>query len=112
MVVRYKIVIADSAKKDIIQMKKYILKHFYYRELAEDFSKKIKSILGKLDTFPRGHQPTDFIYRGYTIYIVPRNTYLIFYTVSEVATTVTILRVLKDSMDWQQVIKRWLTQNE
>lgn len=39
---KYKVVIAQSGKMDIVQKKKYILQHFQYREYAENFSHKIK----------------------------------------------------------------------
>ncbi|MEF9946150.1 MAG: type II toxin-antitoxin system RelE/ParE family toxin [Lachnospiraceae bacterium] len=110
MVTRYKVVVAKSAKEDVKAMKRYILKNFRYRELAENFSKKTKCILSKLDTFPDGHQPTKFSYRGYKIYIKPRDTYLVFYTVN--GNTVTILRVMQDGMNWQFVLKRWIAQNK
>lgn len=108
MAKRYKVVIALSGKEDVKAMKKYILQQFKYRELAENFSKKMKKILKGLDTFPEGHQPTEFFYRGYTIYLKPRNTYLVFYTVDEPSQTVTVLRVMQDGMNWQYIIKRWL----
>ena len=91
-------------------MKRHILKIFCYRELAENFSKKIKRMLKTLDTFPEGHKPTEFSYRGYIIYLKPRDTYLVFYTVDK--NTVTILRVMQDGMNWQFIIKRWITQNK
>lgn len=70
----------------------------------------MKRILSKLETFPDGHQPTEFTSRGYTIYVKPRDTYLVFYTV--INNTVTILRVMQDGMNWQFIIKRWISQNE
>ena len=108
MIKKYKVHIAASAKADIAAMKKYILLHFKYRELAENFSKKIKTILYSLDTFPTGHSSTEFSYKDYKIYLKPRNTYLIFYIINENTLTVTILRVLKDDMNWKPIIFNWL----
>lgn len=105
---RYKVVIAKSGIQDIKAMKIYILKQFKYRSLAENFSSKMKKHLKSLDTFPEGHQPTGFYYRGYNIYLKPRNTYLIFYTVSDSDMTVTILRIMKDGMNWRYIIQQWL----
>lgn len=100
----YTITISNSAKKDIKEMKLYILKRFVYREYANNFSKKIKSILKTLNTFPDGHQPTSFIFQNYVIYLKPKDGFLIFYTVNDTNNTVTILRVLRDYMNWQKQI--------
>ena len=93
---KYKVQIASSGKHDIALMKKYILQKFKYREIAENFSKKMKKILSSLDTFPSGHSSTEFSYKGYIIYLKPRNTYLVFYIIDENTLTVTILPVLQD----------------
>lgn len=38
----YQVVVAQSGKQDIKDMKKYIIETFKYRELGENFSNKIK----------------------------------------------------------------------
>jgi Plasmid stabilisation system protein. len=108
---RYKVVITKSGIQDIKEMKTYILEHFKYRSLAENFSSKMKKLLKSLDTFPESHQPTGFYYRGYKIYFKPRNTYLTFYTVSDTDMTVTVLRIMKDGMNWKYIIQQWLQEN-
>ena len=108
---KYKVQIASSGKHDIALMKKYILQKFKYREIAENFSKRMKKNLSSLDTFPSGHSATEFSYKGYIIYLKPRNTYLVFYIIDENTLTVTILRVLQDGMDWKPTIFDWLHDN-
>ncbi|MBQ9885659.1 MAG: type II toxin-antitoxin system RelE/ParE family toxin [Lachnospiraceae bacterium] len=108
MIVRYEVLISDSAKRDIKAIKKYILDTFGYRELAEDFSKKIKRMIKSLEVFPNGHQSTGLWYRAYNIYLMPRSTYLFFYIVNEDLRMVTIVRVMHDGMDWQNIIKQLL----
>ena len=71
----------------------------------------MKKILSSLDTFPSGHSSTEFSYKGYNIYLKPRNTYLIFYIIDENTLTVTILRVLQDGKDWKPIIFDWLHDN-
>lgn len=39
---QYRVEIAESGKQDVKNIKEYILEHFQYRELGENFSKKIK----------------------------------------------------------------------
>ncbi len=38
----YKVVLVQSGKQDLKDRKRYILENFIYRELAENFSRKIK----------------------------------------------------------------------
>ena len=104
----YQVVVAQSGKQDIKDMKKYIIEAFKYRELGENFSKKIKKAAQTLDTFPVGYDTTGFYYRGYEIYVKPSDTYLLFYTVDHERRIVTILRVMKDGMNWEFILKQWL----
>ncbi|MCM1058273.1 MAG: type II toxin-antitoxin system RelE/ParE family toxin [Firmicutes bacterium] len=89
-------------------MKKYILENFKYRELGENFTKKIKTAVNGLRTLPGVHNITGIRYRGYDIYLKPYRTYLLFYIVDESLSVVTILRVLQDGMNWQYILKRWV----
>ena len=52
---KYRVVIAESGKRDVKEKKKYILQHFKYREYAESFSQKIKAAAMKLKVFPTGY---------------------------------------------------------
>lgn len=108
---KYRVVIAESGKRDVKEKKKYILKHFKYREYAENFSQKIKVAAMQLKVFPSGYETTGFQYRGYDIYMKPQSNHLLFYTIDERTATVTILRVLQDGMDWEYIIKRWIKRN-
>ncbi|MDD6571367.1 MAG: type II toxin-antitoxin system RelE/ParE family toxin [Thermoflexaceae bacterium] len=107
----FKVVIADSGKQDVKNMKKYILGNFKYRELGENLSRKIKKAALELDTLPQGYVVTEFEYRGYRIYLKPSDTYLLFYTIDEEQYKVTVLRVLKDGMNWQYILRQWLRGN-
>lgn len=108
---RYRVVIAQSAKTDVKNKKRYILEKFRYREYAENFSAKIKHAAQELDILPMGYGTTGFIYRGYEIYMKPTNNQLLFYTIDEAEKIVTILRVLQDGMDWEYIIGRWIEKN-
>ena len=108
---KYKIKYAYSSRDDMRRMKKYILDQFKYRELGENFTQKMKKATNGLKTMPSGHNTTGFRYRGYDIYMKPYLSYLFFYIVNEEDTTVTILRVLQDGMNWQFIMKQWLAQS-
>ena len=109
---KYRVVIAESAKRDVAEKKNYILEHFEYRQYAEDFSQKMKKAISQLDTFPTGYAVTDFQYRGYKIYLKPQSGCLIFYTVVEETDTVTVLRILQSRMNWRYIIWNWIKKNK
>ena len=109
---QYRVEIAESGKQDVKNIKEYILEHFQYRELGESFSKKIKKAALGLDMFPQGHGKAGFVYRGYEIYLKPADTYLLFYIIDEQKRKVIVLRIMKDGMNWQFIMKRWLQQKE
>lgn len=109
---RYKIKYTYSSRDDIRRMKRYILDNFKYRELGENFSKKIKTAVDGLRILPEGYNTTGIRYRGYDIYFKPHHTYLLFYIVDDTALEVTILRVLQDGMNWKYILKRWVHEQD
>ena len=70
---------------------------------------KIKKAVQELDTLPDGYGTTGFRYRGYDIYLKAYKNYLLFYTVDKSAATVTVLRILQDGMDWENIIRQWIS---
>ena len=74
---RYRVVLADSAKEDNKERKRYIRDTFLSRDLAENFSSKIKTAIQKLEIFPSAYKPTGFTYRGYEIYLKPQLFYVL-----------------------------------
>ena len=110
-ITQYKIRYAYSARDDVAGIKRHILTYFKYRQLVENFKKKMLKIEKGLMTFPDGYEPTGFTYRGYTVYMKPESTYLIFYVVDKPTKTVYILRVLQDGMNWKYIINRWIKEN-
>lgn len=105
---KYEIKYTHSSRDDIRGMKRYILENFRYRELGENFTRKIKAAVDGLRAFPKGHDTTGICYRGYDIYLKPYRTYLLFYIIDDDLSVVTILRVLQDGMNWQYILKHWI----
>ena len=89
---------------DIKNTKAYILQTFMYKEYAENFSKKMKSAIKTLDPFAEGYEKTGYIIEKLEIYYKPYSTYLIFFAVED--TTVIVIRVLKDRMYWQSILRK------
>ncbi len=102
----YRIVYTYSSREDIRKMKKYILDTFQYREYADNFMYNIKNATKGLKILPTGFNTIGFRYKGYDVHMKPYRTYLIFYVVDDAGKTVTVLRILKDGMDWQYIIKQ------
>ena len=101
---KYKIVLSKDALQDIKNTKTYILQTFMYREYAENFSKKIRSAIKALDPFAEGYEKTGYNIEGLEIYYRPCSTYLLFFVVEDA--TVTVIRVLKDRMYWQAILRK------
>lgn len=101
---KYKIVLSKDALQDIRENKRYILEKFKYKEYAENFSKKIREAINKLDPYAEGYEKTGYVIDGEEIYYKPYDTYIIFFIVQDVK--VIVIRVLKDRMHWQSILKR------
>lgn len=101
---KYRVLLSKDALNDIKVTKKYILTTFQYREYAENFSGKIKKAINELSVFPTGYESTGYVIEGLEIYFKPYSTYLIFFVVEN--NIVTVIRVLKDRMYWQSIIKK------
>lgn len=101
---KYKIILSKDALLDIKNTKTYILQTFMYKEYAENFSKKMKSAIKSLDPFAEGYEKTGYTIEKLEIYYKPYSTYLIFFAVED--TTVIVIRVLKDRMYWQSILRK------
>ncbi len=101
---KYSIVISKDALWDIKSIKKYILDTFKYREYAENFANKIKKAIKELGSFPKSYETTGYVIEDLSVYFKPCSTYLIFFVVEDF--TITVIRVLKDRMHWQAIIRK------
>lgn len=101
---KYKIRLTSDAKEDIAQIKRYILHTFKYRETAEAFSRNIRNAISKLSPFSEAYKKTGLLIQGLEVYYKPYSTYLIFFVIKQ--DKVIVIRVLKDRMYWQSIMKR------
>ncbi len=109
---KYEIEYTYSSRNDIRKIKEDILEYFKYREMGEDFMRKMKEAAGRIKMQPAAQEMTGFEHKGYDIYIRPYRAYLIFYIIDEENAMITILRILQDGMNWQFIIKQWLAQKD
>lgn len=105
---QYQIKYTYGAKEDIHNMRMYILDKFKYYQNVTRFTNKIKKAVNGLKIFPKGYSTTNFVYRGYFIFMKPSHKYLIFYIVNDKLNVVTILRIMRDGMNWRLAMKFWL----
>ena len=101
---QYRVCIAALAAADIKNIRQYILDTFCYEAYAKDFSRKITDAIEKMNIFPLAYPKTGFVLEGHEIRFRPWKSYMIFFIVHE--DEVQIIRVLKDRMYWQAVLKR------
>lgn len=106
MLSSYKIRFVPSARNDLVRMKRYILSEFKYTQYGISFDKKIKDASKRIKVLPMGYGKTGFTYRGLEIYMRCIHSYIFFYVVDE--NLISILRVLKEKMNWEYIISRWL----
>ncbi len=72
----------------------------------------MKEATDGLKIVPMGFDTIGLRYRGYDIYLKPYKSYLFFYVVDEETSTVTVLRVLQDGMNWEFILEKWLRNNQ
>lgn len=102
--INYKVRLTSDARNDIVQIKRYILNTFKYRETAEASSKNIRYAISRLSPYSKAYAKTGLLIQGLEVYYKPYSTYLIFFVVKE--DKVIVIRILKDRMYWQSIIKR------
>ena len=105
----YTIRFVPNARKDLVQMKTYILNEFKYPQYGVNFDKKIREVLMIIKKSPKSFKNTQLIYMGLNIYMNNVKSYLFFYVVDN--TNIWILRVLKERMNWENILKIWIKQN-
>lgn len=109
MLKNYKIRFVPSARDDLARMKKYILSEFKYSQYGVNFDNKIKEASKIIKNSPTSYRATEFRYKGYDIYMRCVKSYLFFYVVDD--NKISVLRVLKDGMNWEYIMKLWIVKN-
>lgn len=109
MLKNYTIRFVPSARNDLVQMKRYILNEFKYLQYGVNFDKKIKEASTIIKNSPTSFKSTEFTYKGLEIYMRCIKSYLFLYVVDD--KKISVLRVLKDGMNWEYIMKLWIRQN-
>jgi len=103
--VTYDIVITNPAEKDLLEIGNYISKELLEPQSAQRVISKIADVVTTLEKIPFRHAlvyDTRLNQMGIRHIIVDQ--YIVFYIVSEDIKTVTIIRVLYNKRDWQNLL--------
>lgn len=109
MLEEYTVRFVPSARNDLAKKKRYILSKFKYQQYGINFDKKIKAATTIIKRSPTSFAGTVFSYRGLRVYMRCINTYLFFYIVDDDA--ISIIRVLKEGMNWEYTMKLWFMED-
>lgn len=102
----YRVLVADEALDDIFGLVQYIFVELCNPDAAEklyyDLNREIKNI----GNFPLKFSDSGFQYRGYTIHKKAYHSYLMFYIINDEKKEIYVLRVMKDLMNWQNILNQ------
>lgn len=90
--------------QDVTDLAVYMIEEFKNQKAALDFLDRYDEKIQGLMTFPFGYRGVGFEYRGYEIRLKPYDTYNIFFVVDTDSREIIILRVLKETEDWQTIL--------
>lgn len=102
----YRVLIADEAVADIFGLVQYIYTDLCNPDAAEKLYQNLNREVKNMGDFPLQFSDSGIKYRGYIIHKKVYESYLIFYIVSSEKQEVYILRVIKDLMNWKNILNR------
>ena len=98
---KYKISVSSRARKELLDIAKYILTEFDSPNSARRIANKIKSDITELDTMSKRFalvSDEHLAQKGFRS--IPVENYIIFYIVNENVKTVNIISVMHNKRDW------------
>ena len=102
----YKVFVTDEAINDMVDLIQYIRIQLCNPDAAHklycDLGREISGIGG----FPLKFADSGIRYRGYVIHKKVYESYLLFYIINDEKQEVYVLRVLKNLVDWQNLLQR------
>lgn len=101
----YSIIIGTLAEQDLLEIVSYIQEILFQPESAKRIYRAIKEQINSLSTMPQRYAViVEEPYTSIGVRKVKVENYLIFYTVNEKDTTVSILRILYNRREWHNLI--------
>lgn len=101
----FKVIIETSARRDILEIRRYIAKTLKEPAVAKRIYEAIKAAALTLDQNPMRHAVVlDEPYASLGVRPLPVENYIVFYIVDEHAKSVHIIRVVYNRREWQNVL--------
>ena len=97
--------VTEEAINDIIELVRYIAEDLFNPEAAERLLHNLKREVKNCGAFPMKFSDTGIKYRDYVIHKKVFESYLIFYVINSGSQEVYVLRVMKDLMNWCQILR-------
>ena len=101
----YNLQVTDEAVNDMGDAAIYIRSELCNPAAADRLLKELQHELMKIGRFPKQGTDSGIRYRNYTIHKKVYQSYLFFYVFDERSNTITILRVLKNIMNWPGILR-------
>lgn len=102
---KYKIQIADEAINDMVSLIQYMRLDLCNPLAAEKLLTGLQETISELGDFPRKSGESGITYRNYEIHKKVYQSYLLFYIINSKDKTISILRILKDIMNWPDMLR-------
>ena len=101
----YKVLITDEATNDVFNLVKYIHVDLCNPDAAKKLYTNLNREVSNIGDFPLKFADSGIRYRGYIIHKKVYLSYLLFYIINEENQTVYVLRILKDIMNWSNILQ-------
>lgn len=102
----YRVLITDEATDDVFNLVKYIQVDLCNPDAANKLYTNLNREVNNMGDFPLKFADSGIKYRGYTIHKKIYQSYLLFYIISDENQTVYVLRILKDIMNWRNILQK------
>lgn len=102
----YRVLITDEATDDVFNLVKYIHVDLCNSDAANKLYTNLNREVNNMGDFPLKFADSGIKYRGYIIHKKIYQSYLLFYIISDENQTVYVLRILKDIMNWRNILQK------
>lgn len=102
----YRVLITDEAMDDVFDLVKYIYVDLCNPGAANELYKNLNREVNNMGDFPLKFADSWIKYRGYIIHKKTYQSYLLFYIINNKNQTVYVLRILKDIMNWRNIMQK------
>ena len=102
----YRVLITDEATDDVFNLVKYIQVDLCNPDAANKLYTNLNREVNNMGDFPLKFADSGIKYRGYIIHKKIYQSYLLFYIISDENQTVYVLRILKDFMNWRNILQK------